>query len=506
MNSVVKDEHLVLKMRLGSSTFKARLLQALERLGGPYRVLKGPESSSRALLRTSSSFGRKSAGAGAASGRRLVRTAADDSQWIYYGREEAYWGGRVQEIVLGRPTHSLEDWRRRLETAGLKPTPEARTAQTAASTTASYLRRYAVTVFHLRAWEVRPLGKAGLTLPLLGEALSPESPLYKRLTNTAVRALYAVGLDFGEVVISAGEEGKFTVDSITPISDLGSAATKAIAQAMRDTLEEQEKLLDSPTERLIGMDPEFLLFDRAHGKVIPASRFLHFHGEAGCDVLRYRGQRIFPLAELRPRPGKEPRDVVVHLLRAFHEARASIEDQGLIWQAGAMPQRGFPLGGHLHFSGVSLTPELLRTLDNYLALPLALLEDPRSAPRRPKYGFLGDFRFKEYGGFEYRTLPSFLISPFVTKGVVALARFIIEHAERLKARPLEKEAVWTAFYTGRKQPLREALPRLIADIHEVPDYTRYQGYIEPLLNAIQSGYVWDESADIRPAWKLQNPS
>lgn len=493
MNSVVKDEHLVLKIRPGSAAFKGRLLQALGRLGGPYRVLKGPDLTGEASA--DSNYG-----------RRLAKPAPDASDWIYYGPEEASWGGRVQEILLGRPNASLEDWRRRLEAAGLLTTPSERPIPAARSTPASYKRRFAVTVFHLRAREIRPLGKAGQALPLLGETPTLDTPLYKRLTSTAVRALYAVGLDFGEVVISAGEEGRFTVDSVTPASESGSTVAAGFARAMRETLAELEKLRESPAERLIGMDPEFLLFDPNHGKVVPASRYLPFHGEAGCDVLRYRGQRLFPLAELRPRPGKEPRDVVVHLLHAFREARGSIEDQGLIWQAGAMPQRGFPLGGHLHFSGVALTPELLRTLDNYLALPLAVLEDPRSAPRRPKYGFLGDFRIKEYGGFEYRTLPSFLISPLVTKGVVALACLILENAERLSSRPLEKDAVWAAFYAGRKKTLREALPRLLADIQGVPDYARYQGYVAPLLEAVQSGRAWDETADIRPAWKIQNPS
>ncbi|MDU4697437.1 MAG: hypothetical protein E6Y08_16630 [Paenibacillus sp.] len=494
MNSVVKEEHLVLKIRLGSGAFKSRLLQALERLGGPYRVLKGPASSGR------------SPSGGAYSGRRFAQPASEAAEWIRYGPEEADWGGPVQEIVLGRPKGSLENWRRRLEAAGLKPTTLERSADAVRTAVPSYTRRFAVTVFHLRAWEIRPLSQAGQTLPLRSEPLSPDSPLHKRLTSTAIRALYAVGLDFGEVVISAGEEGRFTVDAVTPASDFGSAAVPGFARAMRETLEEQEKLRESAAERLIGMDPEFLLFDSTHGKVVPASRYLQFHGEAGCDVLRYRGQRLFPLAELRPRPGKEPRDVIVHLLHAFREARASIEDRGLIWQAGAMPQCGFPLGGHLHFSGIALTPELLRTLDNYLALPLAVLEDPRSAPRRPKYGFLGDFRIKEYGGFEYRTLPSFLVSPLVTKGVVALACLIIENADRLHARPLERDVVWTAFYTGRKQPLREEVSRLLADIQGVPDYSRYRGYVAPLLEAIQSGRAWDESADIRSAWKLQNPS
>ncbi len=473
---MVKDEHLVLKIRLASGAFRTRLLQTLERRDGPYRVLKGPASSK------------------------------DRSEWIYYGPEEAYWGGRVEEIVLGRAKSSLVHWRRRLEASGLQASQAERPASTASSASAAYTRRFAVTVFHLRAWEIRPLGQAGQALPLLSESPSPDSPLYKRLVSTAVRALYAVGLDFGEVVISAGEEGKFTVDALIPITEAGSAAVAGFAHAMRETLAELEKLRESREERMIGMDPEFLLFDPANGKVVPASRYLQFHGEAGCDVLRYRGQRLFPLAELRPRPGKEPREVVVHLLHAFRQARESIEDRGLIWQAGAMPQRGFPLGGHLHFSGVRLTPELLRTLDNYLALPLAVLEDARGIPRRPKYGFLGDFRLKAYGGFEYRTLPSFLISPLVTKGVVALACLIIENEGRLPARPLEQEEIWTAFYSGRKKPLRAALPRLLNEIQSVPDYSRYEGYVGPLLEAIQSGRTWDETVDIRRSWKMQNPT
>lgn len=57
-----------------------------------------------------------------------------------------------------------------------------------------------------------------------------------------------------------------------------------------------------------------------------------------------------------------------------------------------------------------------------------------------------------------------------------------------------------------KKTLREALPRLLADIQGVPDYARYQGYVAPLLEAVQSGRAWDETADIRPAWKIQNPS
>lgn len=110
-----------------------------------------------------------------------------------------------------------------------------------------------------------------------------------------------------------------------------------------------------------------------------------------------------------------------------------------------MPQPGFPLGGHLHFSGVSLNGALLRALDNYLALPLALLEDKRATRRRPHYGNLGDFRRQSYGGFEYRTLPSFLISPQLAKGVIGMAFLIASQYPRLQRRPLVRRRLTEPF-------------------------------------------------------------
>ncbi len=381
-----------------------------------------------------------------------------------------------------------------------------------------------------------------------GNELDPDSILWKRLAKTAVRALYAYGLDLGEVVIHAGEEGRFTVEEMhaSPVYG-GNRAARLIAEAMSRMLAEQEKSdrgldqaksysaknkhragagLDSSARsdpefgrergregekgRLIGMDPEFLLFDGRTGKVIPASRYLDRRGIAGCDVLRYRGRRLFPLAELRPEPGSEPRECLRHLLRAFRSAQAAISDDGLLWQAGGMPQRGFPLGGHLHFSGIPLTAELLRALDNYLALPVALLEDSKSSRRRPVYGFLGDFRLQSYDddlqGFEYRTLPSFLVSPLVTKGVVAMARLISEDMTSLQERPLQEDRVFHAFYSGNKELLRQRWDRLAKDIVTAPSYARYEEYIAPFLAAVQSGRSWDESVDIRRSWRLYSDS
>ncbi|WP_234404933.1 putative amidoligase domain-containing protein [Paenibacillus bouchesdurhonensis] len=374
----------------------------------------------------------------------------------------------------------------------------------------SFMRRYIVQVFHLQATFIAALNTGGTCRPeLRKEEEGSRSLLEHRLEKVAVRALYALNLQMGEVTIRAGEEGKFTVEHVSAMPDFrGEAKAELAAEAMINLLTELHQTSDTANEprMLLGMDPEFLLFNRATGKVIPASRYLEIGGEAGCDSLRYRGERRFPLVELRPEPGGEPREVLIHLLRAFRLAYQAIDDKALQWQAGGMPQPGFPLGGHIHFSGIPLTFELLQVLDNYLALPIAVLEDRRGLKRRPRYGYLGDFRLQKHGGFEYRTLPSFLISPLVTKGVVAIAALIAGHSGQLRRRPLQNERIYTAFYHGDQMQLREVLAELYVDLASLAAYSKYESYIAPLMEAAWTGRTWDETKDIRRLWKLEKHS
>ncbi|WP_405113857.1 hypothetical protein MHH28_08310 [Paenibacillus sp. FSL K6-1217] len=327
------------------------------------------------------------------------------------------------------------------------------------------------------------------------------------LRATAVRALYSLGLDSGEVELRAMGGRRYVVTGITPVMP---DSAGALPEPYRSASAALARMLDSEQPGrpglLMGMDPEFLLLRESTGRVVPASRYLPMDGVAGCDAGPPGTHGVFPVAELRPAPRGEPRALLAQLMSAAREADRLIADRSLRWRAGGMPLRGWALGGHLHFSGVTLCAPLLRALDNYLALPLFLLEDIRAAARRPRYGVLGDFRPQPHGGFEYRTLPSFLVSPVIAKGAVCLAHLIVSHYEDLPLRPLDREDLHAAFYSGSKPPLRTAWPPLEAQLRALGGYAAAARWIDPMLRAIAEQQSWDESRDIRSSWLGGAPS
>jgi hypothetical protein len=194
--------------------------------------------------------------------------------------------------------------------------------------------------------------------------------------------------------------------------------------------------------------------------------------------------------------------LTAHLRSAMQRAAVIINDPHLEWLAGGMPVKGLPLGGHIHFSGVALNSHLLRSLDNYLALPLVLLEGETTRHRRPRYGFLGDFRLQPHGGFEYRTLPSWLISPQIAAGVLSLAAVIANHYHSLRRRPLQHVDIQHAYYQGDKRMILPYVHLLWQDIEQTSTFKRYHKELTYLRHKMLTMEEWAEHRDFRSSWEI----
>lgn len=326
--------------------------------------------------------------------------------------------------------------------------------------------------------------------------------LHRRLGKAAVRTLYTLGAGEGEVKMTIRPGRGYFVDEVR----LKNNGRKMVMSAAPDRSHasppgQAHRAEEQPEHTLLmGMDPEFVLV--RDGRIVLASEFMDRVGTVGCDSVREQDELIFPLAELRPDPQPDPAALLTEMRKALREASKMITDRSLAWKAGGLPVPDYPLGGHIHFSGVTLTLDVLQALDNYLALPLLLVEDPRGRGRRPRYGFLGDFRRQPHGGFEYRTLPSFLVSPFVTKVSLSIAYLVVRYSDRLQARPLNTERYHRAFYEGGVDLLKECMRGWHRDMSSLPEYPKYAPEIEQLLKFIQEGRTWNESRDIRPLWNI----
>ncbi|MBH8602202.1 hypothetical protein [Thermoactinomyces sp. CICC 23799] len=374
------------------------------------------------------------------------------------------------------------------------------------------LREYMVAVFQTNvlavycsnqqgAWLAEPKRKRKNSFRRV--SLQDPSREVRKIKEWAVRALYALGLDYGLVRLAVGPNRKYFVRQVVCDPKLNKELKQSFVKAVQEYVKECVNLpAISWNQVVLGADPEFIMEGRSGGLLI-ASRYFPVKGRVGCDAIWMNQNRsLKPLVEIRPEPTSDPRALAINIFKGLLYAAKKTGRAPAKWLAGALPRHAFPLGGHIHFSGVQPNFKLLRALDNYLALLLAIVEDPQGIGRRPKYGFLGDFRYQDHGGFEYRTLPSWLISPTLTKGVFVVAKLIAIHYRYLNYYPLDEEEVQEAYYQGDKEVLAEWLPVLWSELKKCPYYVRNKEYLDKFYRYLTSGSTWNESQDIRKVWKL----
>lgn len=345
-------------------------------------------------------------------------------------------------------------------------------------------------------WLLHPLEDRSFQ-PVVQSGPDPEVNLVK---NLAVRSLYAAGIDAGQVTIKAASAHRAKVVQIDP--NWPDEHADRFLQKAREGWE--NRLRTQPQElAMLGADPEFAL-RKPDGGMALASDFLKVGGTVGCDTTRYREELAMnqhPVAELRPEPSEDPDELFFHVWEALRLAKKKIGDAKVEWLAGGMPYPGYPIGGHIHFSGVTPTFSLRRKLDAYLALPLVLIEDIGCHQRRQRYGYLGDVREKAYG-FEYRTLPSWLVHPDVARGVLHLSRLVATCHDQLRAAPHLQLSLIKAYYRGEKSVLAPYVRQIWGELSELPGYLLSRIHLDRYFSYMLSGETWPAADDFRAAWKL----
>lgn len=377
----------------------------------------------------------------------------------------------------------------------------------------TFYRRYRVQVFDLVPIYMRrsEIGRRR------SYAVRPNSSQEtRRVGEFAVRALYTAGLDVGSVDIGLSSGGKLYVTGINTCPQMGKAMGAAYARHIQAWIKRMDiywstglisSLLNMKEAKcpnyLLGADPEFALRDSRSGRMVFASDYFPMQGLIGCDARRVKvGRSGYPLAEVRPTPTQCPLELFEGIAKALRRASSLVPNRYIKWRAGTLPFNKLPVGGHIHF-GMLPTSGLLRALDNYLAVIFLLLENPAAArSRRRRYGWLGDYRLKTHGGFEYRVVPSWLVSPVFARGALCLAKVIGCDWHRLRHDSFVSPEARIAFRQANQEYFRSELTSLLAMIRSLPSYANYAQEIEAMLTYVEQNRRWRTSADLRRSWRL----
>jgi len=346
----------------------------------------------------------------------------------------------------------------------------------------------------------------------------------QKVTLLAQRAGYVLGLDFCMVHAGINGQGHPVILDVSPVAVIPSQGVPRFGKEVKkyinqwnigyqqrkhypasSTSETESSIaqakLSTPSAKelkvMVGADPEFMLRDSATRELIYPSDFLAKEGSLGYDRRSERREGIlFPLAEVRPEPDLCPLKLAEKIRKILVKA-ADVLPSHIEWVAGSLHFQKYQIGGHVHFSNCEINSALVRALDNYLALPIMLVEDPsKSIQRRKQYGWLGSIRSKPHGGFEYRTLSSWLVSPEFTKSCLCLAKIVATDYLYLPKDYLVDPELQKAFYQSKKYYFYDLFNELWQDIRQAPLYYKYATYLSPLFDLIQNRSHWDENTDL----------
>ncbi|NVM24242.1 MAG: hypothetical protein HWN68_20990, partial [Desulfobacterales bacterium] len=252
----------------------------------------------------------------------------------------------------------------------------------------------------------------------------------------------------------------------------------------------------------IGSDPEFGLIDEdgyqvlAHN-VLPNSTTDEIGVDGHSDI-----------GELRPKYANSPRGHLENIAALMMKVEEMVPSHIKI-VAGSMVGND-PIGGHIHFGnlGRNFARGLaLRALDCYLALPVALIEIESSARERHQdgYGGLGSVddaacRSQPWG-FEYRTLPSWLLGWGVALSILSIGYAVVDAVKRNSCPTIPSKIPDPKdFHNCNKEAMHPFLSKIRQGWRELPLYPEFRLEMAYLNHLLVHKMDWLEGVDIRDKW------
>ncbi len=323
----------------------------------------------------------------------------------------------------------------------------------------------------------------------------------KKVAELARKSLFVCGLDIGLITIIYSRKRVYKIKEINPCPEMKSEETAKVEMIIKKWCRLGEEEANSGIK--LGADPEFVMISNKNGRIIFASDHFPREGIVGCDNIRIPNRIQRPVAEIRPLPASSPYELLENIRKALLSAQRMAPYKNVRWVAGSQPPGGYSIGGHIHFSEIDLNNSLLRSFDNYLTIPLFLVENPLSAAkRRKKYGMLCDYRIKDHGGFEYRTLGSWLVSPEIAIATICLARLVALNHYYLQENYFASPQAQQAFYNGDQNYFREIFLELWTALEALDMYQENKSELDYLKAMITKEEQWDEKSDFRIAWQM----
>lgn len=262
----------------------------------------------------------------------------------------------------------------------------------------------------------------------------------------------------------------------------------------------------------IGLDAEFLFVDN-NNRIVSASKYVNStsakFGTDGCSTL----------AEIRPTYAVEPDKLVQNMLRTF---KTTARNKPIItlykWRAGSFVG-SYPIGAHIHIgvkaeegdvdyrllqSLMDKRDQLVRVFDRYLAVPVMFLEVSAEANKRKRsYGQLSGSRAQAWG-IEYRTLPSFIVSPAVTLGILCMAKTL---ADEVMFNDLQvvgfDQTSKMEFLASSKSRFWKVMDEVYVRYETFAGFKKYKDPIKKVFSLMRQGWTFKNIEDMKSEWGIE---